>query len=184
MSLIPDNPVVPTATVTITQPGNTASPVDVAFTIDDDELLWQAKESGRMNPRRSQPTGTRELKKVLYQLEQAVADDLSVAGEVEGLEQVERLARYHRDLHRLANNFVSFTDFYSRKPAIFQAGTLYLDGIACWTARWPDWPTAAAALRGQPLASDETPPVGRQRLVALAELGARGSALGPLCWSA
>jgi hypothetical protein len=39
MSLIPENPVVPTATVTITQPGNTASPVDVAFTIDDDELL-------------------------------------------------------------------------------------------------------------------------------------------------
>ena len=42
-------------------------------------LLWQAKESGRMNPRRSQPTGVRELKKVLHQLEQAVADALSMA---------------------------------------------------------------------------------------------------------
>jgi uncharacterized membrane protein YccC len=42
-------------------------------------LLWQAKESGRMNPRRSQPTGVRELRKVLHQLEQAVADSLSMA---------------------------------------------------------------------------------------------------------
>lgn len=42
-------------------------------------LLWQAKESGRMNPRRSQPSGVRELKKVLHQLEQAVADSLSMA---------------------------------------------------------------------------------------------------------
>ncbi|SDS89775.1 Uncharacterized membrane protein YgaE, UPF0421/DUF939 family [Nocardioides scoriae] len=45
-------------------------------------LLWQAKESGRMNPRRSQPTGTRELKKVLHQLEQGVADSLSMARNV------------------------------------------------------------------------------------------------------
>ena len=49
MALIPDNPVVPTATVTITQPGNTAAPVDVTFTIDDDELLWQAKEACRQD---------------------------------------------------------------------------------------------------------------------------------------
>lgn len=42
-------------------------------------LLWQAKESGRLNPRRSQPTGVRELRKVLHQLEQAVADSLSMA---------------------------------------------------------------------------------------------------------
>ena len=49
MALIPENPIVPTATVTITQAGNTASPVDVAFTIDDDELLWQAKEACRQD---------------------------------------------------------------------------------------------------------------------------------------
>lgn len=42
-------------------------------------LLWQAKESGRLNPRRSQPTGVRELREVLHQLEQAVADSLSMA---------------------------------------------------------------------------------------------------------
>jgi hypothetical protein len=45
---------------------------------------------------------------------------------------VERAVRYRRDLYRLANNFVSFKDFYGRKgPAVFQAGTLYLDQRAC-----------------------------------------------------
>lgn len=45
---------------------------------------------------------------------------------------VERAVRYHRDLYRLTNNFVSFKDFYGRQtPAVFQAGTLYLDQRAC-----------------------------------------------------
>lgn len=64
-------------------------------------------------------------------LEQAIADDLAVAPEVEAAGSVERLARLYRDLHRLLNNFVSFTDFYSRRKATFQAGTLYLDGRSC-----------------------------------------------------
>ncbi len=45
---------------------------------------------------------------------------------------VDRLVRYHRDLLQLANNFVSFREFYlRRRPAIFQAGTLYIDRRAC-----------------------------------------------------
>ena len=64
-------------------------------------------------------------------LEAAIATDVSVAPEVEALGQVERLARIHRDLFRLVNNFVSFTDFYARKKAIFQAGTMFLDGRSC-----------------------------------------------------
>jgi len=37
-----------------------------------------------------------------------------------------------RDLHPLANNFVSFRDFYTRRgKATFQIGTLYLDGRSC-----------------------------------------------------
>lgn len=41
---------------------------------------------------------------------------------------VERLVRFNRDLVKLANNFVSFREFYSRQDkAIFQAGVLYLD---------------------------------------------------------
>jgi hypothetical protein len=42
------------------------------------------------------------------------------------------MVRYRRDLFRLLRNFVNFADFYDpRRPAIFQAGTLYLDGRAC-----------------------------------------------------
>lgn len=48
------------------------------------------------------------------------------------LASVEKLVRLHRDLFRLANNFVSFKDFYERKEkAIFQVGTLFLDQRAC-----------------------------------------------------
>src|SRR5439155_5143703 len=40
--------------------------------------------------------------------------------------------RFHRDLYKLCNNFVSFHDFYSRKEkAVFQAGTLFLDQRSC-----------------------------------------------------
>jgi hypothetical protein len=43
-----------------------------------------------------------------------------------------RLIHYHRDLAKLARNFVNFGDFYGRKDkAIFQAGTLYLDQRSC-----------------------------------------------------
>jgi hypothetical protein len=48
------------------------------------------------------------------------------------LASVEKLVRFHRDLHRLAMNFVSFREFYTRKtPAIFQVGTLFLDQRTC-----------------------------------------------------
>ena len=53
-------------------------------------------------------------------------------GQVSGVLALERLARYCRDLMKLANNFVAFKDFYTRQaPATFQIGTLYLDGRAC-----------------------------------------------------
>jgi len=44
---------------------------------------------------------------------------------------LEKLLRFQRDLARLVDNFVSFRDFYRRKGAIFQAGTLYLDARTC-----------------------------------------------------
>ena len=49
MALIPDNPIVPTPVITATQAGNTAAPVDVTFTIDDIELLWQAKQCAKQD---------------------------------------------------------------------------------------------------------------------------------------
>jgi len=52
--------------------------------------------------------------------------------EGDGVRDLERLSRYVRDLHSLANNFVAFRDFYTRQgKATFQIGTLYLDGRAC-----------------------------------------------------
>ncbi|MFA7270522.1 MAG: hypothetical protein WC073_14380 [Sterolibacterium sp.] len=46
--------------------------------------------------------------------------------------EVEKLARYVRDLMPLANNFVAFRDFYTHQgKATFQVGTLYLDGRSC-----------------------------------------------------
>lgn len=46
----------------------------------------------------------------------------------EALKDTERLVRYRRDLMDLANNFVSFRDFYSRRAqAMFQVGRLYMD---------------------------------------------------------
>jgi hypothetical protein len=61
-----------------------------------------------------------------------IARDLALEPEAASIESVERLVRYHRDLFPLLNNFVSFSDFYSRRnKAIFQAGTLYIDGRSC-----------------------------------------------------
>ena len=51
--------------------------------------------------------------------------------EAEAVRDLERLARYVRDLMPLANNLVSFRDFYTHQgKATFQIGTLYLDGRA------------------------------------------------------
>ena len=61
-----------------------------------------------------------------------IARDKALEPEANAISAVEKLARYHRDLHALCLNFVSFKNFYSRKvPAIFQAGRLYLDQRAC-----------------------------------------------------
>jgi hypothetical protein len=61
-----------------------------------------------------------------------VAKDLALAPQADAIASVERLVRYHRDLYTLLNNFVAFRDFYTRKAkAVFQAGTLYLDGRSC-----------------------------------------------------
>ncbi|MBI2375516.1 MAG: hypothetical protein HYV07_16085 [Deltaproteobacteria bacterium] len=61
-----------------------------------------------------------------------IASDLARASEINGVAELERLVRYHRDLHTFIRSFVSFADFYDpKKAAIFQAGVLYLDGRSC-----------------------------------------------------
>ena len=61
-----------------------------------------------------------------------IGQDKALESEMNAIDAVERLVRYHRDLFNLLNNFVAFRDFYSPTGhAIFQAGTLYLDGRSC-----------------------------------------------------
>jgi hypothetical protein len=58
-----------------------------------------------------------------------IDQDLALQPEFDAIVQVERLILYCRDLMPMVNNFVSFRDFYTgRGKAIFQSGTLYLDG--------------------------------------------------------
>ena len=64
-------------------------------------------------------------------LEGFVADDEALRSEYDRIAAVEKLLRLSRDFVRVVRNFVSFVEFYSKKPAIFQAGTLYLDGRGC-----------------------------------------------------
>jgi len=61
-----------------------------------------------------------------------IAQDKALEPEATAISAVDKLVRYHRDLKQLLVNFVSFEDFYSReRKAIFQVGTLYLDGRSC-----------------------------------------------------
>ena len=65
-------------------------------------------------------------------IEALIARDQALEPEMRAIADVEKLLRYQRDLAPLLNNFVSFRDFYTRRgKALFQAGTLYLDGRSC-----------------------------------------------------
>jgi len=58
-----------------------------------------------------------------------IARDKALEQEANAIASVDKLVRYLRDLFTLLNNFVSFQDFYSPgTKAIFQAGSLYIDG--------------------------------------------------------
>lgn len=61
-----------------------------------------------------------------------VEKDKTFTSAANAIASVDKLLHYHRDLFRLLNNFVSFKDFYNPDlKAIFQPGTLYLDGRSC-----------------------------------------------------
>lgn len=65
-------------------------------------------------------------------LDHLLSQDRAVESEVKAIRLVEKLLRFKRDLFKLVNNFVSFRSFYTGKDkAIFQLGTLYLDGRSC-----------------------------------------------------
>lgn len=94
---------------------------------------WQAeKPAGSV-----EQLGIARLREILGNGHQAALDglmaqDKAVEFEVRATRLVEKLLRYNRDLFKLVNNFVSFRNFYTGKDkAIFQVGTLYLDGRSC-----------------------------------------------------
>lgn len=79
------------------------------------------------------PARVRELfagdaRKVVSDL---IAQDSAGGDRNRKVEQVERMIRLHRDLVRLLRNFVNFSEFYGTRKAIFQAGTLFIDGRSC-----------------------------------------------------
>jgi hypothetical protein len=57
--------------------------------------------------------------------------DCALEEESAQIASVERLLLLQRDLVDVLHNFVNFADFYARKGAVFQAGTLVLDGRSC-----------------------------------------------------
>jgi hypothetical protein len=92
---------------------------------------------GRKRGAAVEPLGIKRIKELLgdgteTRLAALIAQDAALEGEADAIESVDRLVHYYRNLHSLLGNFVSLRDFYTPgKKAIFQAGTLYLDGRSC-----------------------------------------------------
>lgn len=67
-----------------------------------------------------------------HKVNELLEEDARLAPEMKAIDSVEKLARYHRDLITVLNNFVNFNQFYDESvAAIFQAGELFLDGREC-----------------------------------------------------
>ncbi|MBN2507482.1 MAG: hypothetical protein JXQ71_12385 [Verrucomicrobia bacterium] len=62
---------------------------------------------------------------------QLIQADAALEPEYAQILAVEKLVYFQRDFFKLLDNYVNFADFYGRKGAVFQAGTLYLDGRSC-----------------------------------------------------
>jgi hypothetical protein len=94
---------------------------------------WSGDKAGP----RVEPLGLARVRELIEgrgreELTALIAQDLAQEPEANAIAAVEKLIRYHRDLHRLCINFVNFKNFYDRsEPSIFQAGTLYLDQRSC-----------------------------------------------------
>ena len=57
-----------------------------------------------------------------------IAEDKALEEESLSIDAVDKLMHYYRDLYKFLNNYVVFSDFYTRKDkAMFQVGRLYID---------------------------------------------------------
>ena len=94
---------------------------------------WRAKRRGAAVA----PLGLERLKDLVSGTSKAdvdalIAQDKALEGTMNAIESVDRLLHYYRHLDTLLHNFVSLREFYTPgRKAVFQAGTLYLDGRSC-----------------------------------------------------
>lgn len=93
------------------------------------EAWWSAQPLSPITQLSTERLTAWHVEQPLPHLFAIVEQDNAVKPAFDAMIEVERLCRYCRDLLPFANNFVSFRDFYTgRGKAVFQAGTLYLDG--------------------------------------------------------
>jgi hypothetical protein len=94
---------------------------------------WEAGKMGAA----VEKLGVKRVRELLSTNKKAAIDalilrDKALEPEANAIAAVDKLVRFHRDLYRLLNNFVSFHDFYGRRyKAVFQSGVLYLDQRSC-----------------------------------------------------
>ena len=65
------------------------------------------------------------------ELSALVVRDAALEDQSSQIDLVQKMILFRRDLVRLVRNFVNFSEFYGQRRAIFQVGTLYLDGRSC-----------------------------------------------------
>jgi hypothetical protein len=95
--------------------------------------VWNAAKAGAVAEKLGLPR-IREILggKAKENINALIAKDKALEPEATSIANVEKLVRYVRDLHLLCINFVNFKELYAGdEPAIFQAGTLYLDQRSC-----------------------------------------------------
>jgi hypothetical protein len=83
---------------------------------------------GALGPDRVRALAAETMRQAVVDL---IAEDAALEGEYKQIESVEKAIRFRRDLARVLRNFISFADFYGKRDAVFQAGTLYIDGRSC-----------------------------------------------------
>jgi hypothetical protein len=82
---------------------------------------------GELAPERITELAAPSLRGKIYDL---IAADAALTAEYDQITSVVRAVRFQRDFGRILRNFVNFSDFYSKRDGVFQAGTLYIDGRA------------------------------------------------------
>lgn len=111
---------------------------------------WQAQRRGEV----VSPLGIARVKALVtdgikQRIRALIAKDREFEGTANAIESVDRLVHYYQHLSVLLNNFVSLDDFYTPgRKAMFQAGTLYLDGRSCDLCVRVDDIAAHSALAG------------------------------------